>query len=259
MGYNLQHLSWEEVEDLREKAKGVAIVPVGSVEQHGRHLPCGTDSLSAIGVADDVAKRVKALVVPPLWFGWSPHHMAYPGTITLRPEVLIELVLDVCKSLAHHGFKRIIIINGHRVANVPPLQQAAWKVREATDANIVLVDLDSMGDTVRRELNLASFGHCDEFETSHLLYLHPDLVKEDRISKYTPKPKRFHVWDSQIPGDKITWVPSKPPAGEEYERLREVSGGVHSDPTASTREKGRRIHEALVKNIAELIEDMRKS
>ena len=71
----LQDMSWEEAEKSIQKAKGVAILPVGSVEQHGYHMPLGTDSYVAITLAEDAAKKTDALIVPPLWFGWSPHHI----------------------------------------------------------------------------------------------------------------------------------------------------------------------------------------
>ena len=79
----LQNMKWEEVENALERSENVAIIPVGSTEQHGKHLPLGSDSFAAIGLADDVAKRTGAVVAPPIWFGWSPHHMWLPGTITL--------------------------------------------------------------------------------------------------------------------------------------------------------------------------------
>ncbi|NIN53248.1 MAG: creatininase family protein [Nitrososphaeria archaeon] len=258
MKYNLQHMSWEEVEELRDKSGGVAIVPAGSTEQHGRHLPCGTDAFSAIGIANELGKRVGALVTPPLWFGWSPHHMAYPGTITLRPEILVEVIVDICKSLVHHGFKRIVVINGHRVANLPPLQQGVWRAKTETGANIMLVDPHYMGYTIAKELNIVPIGHAGEFETSHIMYLHPDLVKPEKIVKYDPPADKFHVIDVREPGDRVTWVPSIPPTGERYEKLREVSGGVHGDPTNASKEKGKKIHEAVVNNIAELIEMIRR-
>ena len=76
----LQYMSWEEARDAFEAAKGVVIVPVGSTEQHSLHLPVGTDSFVAITLAEDAAAKTGAVIAPPVWYGWSPHHMVRPGT-----------------------------------------------------------------------------------------------------------------------------------------------------------------------------------
>jgi len=245
----LQEMKWEEVEEALDRSGNVAIIPVGSTEQHGKHLPLGTDSFNAIGLANDAALMTGAVVTPPIYFGWSPHHMWLPGTITLRPEVLTELVVDVCKSLAHHGFKKIVIINGHRMANLPPLQQAAAKVQMETGVSVVLLDPYPMSEKIRGELNIPSIGHGDEMETSHMLFLHPELVEMDKVIEYIPPPE-----------NKISsvWFPHKLPTGEELEKRKEISGGAGSYPADATREKGEKLHKALVNDIVKLIEDLKK-
>lgn len=84
---------------LSVKSKGVAIVPIGSVEQHSYHLPLGTDTYVAMTIAEEAAEKTGAVLTPPVWFGWSPHHMVLPGTVTIRPEVLSELTYDIIESL----------------------------------------------------------------------------------------------------------------------------------------------------------------
>ena len=245
----LQNMKWEEVEKALERSENVAIIPVGSIEQHGKHLPLGSDSFAAIGLADDVAKRTGAVVAPPIWFGWSPHHMWLPGTITLRPETLIEVVVDVCKSLVHHGFRKIVIINGHRMANLPPLQLACARVEEETDSIVKLVDPLPMSEGIREELNVPPLGHADEMETSHMLFLHPELCEMDKVVKYVPPPSKYV-------GD--TWFPHRPPTGEALEDLKRKSAGSGLWPEYATKEKGEMIHKAIVNNIVELIETLRK-
>ena len=83
MSYRLQENSWSELAE-KCKACDVAIIPVGSVEQHGYHLPLGTDSYVAKFLGEEAAEKTGAIVTPPLWFGWCPHHMALPGTVTIR-------------------------------------------------------------------------------------------------------------------------------------------------------------------------------
>ena len=86
----LQELKWPEVKSYLENDQRI-ILPIGSTEQHSYWLPLGTDSMVAIALAEEAAQKTNVLVAPPLWTGWSPHHMALPGTITIRPEILIEL------------------------------------------------------------------------------------------------------------------------------------------------------------------------
>src|SRR5699024_7137429 len=80
------------------------------------------------------------LVAPPIWTGWAPHHMAYKGTITLRPETLTQIVEDTCNSLIYHGFEKLILVNGHREANLQPIQIGMNKVRNKTGAHLEITD-----------------------------------------------------------------------------------------------------------------------
>lgn len=245
----LQDMKWEEVENALVGSSNVAIVPVGSTEQHGKHLPLGTDSFAAIGLANDVAERTNTVVAPPIWFGWSPHHMWLPGTITLRPETLVEVVVDVCKSLIHHGFTKLVIINGHRMANLPPLQLACARVGQETGSIVKLVDPWPLSEKIRRELNIPSLGHADDLETSHMLFLHPELCEMEKVVKYVP-PLSNHYGE--------TWLPHLLPSGEELEERKRLSGGSGRWPEYATAEKGEMIHNALVNGIVELVEDLKK-
>ena len=111
MSHWLQTKSWEEAAEAIKESKEVAILPVGSVEQHGFHLPVGTDSYVAITLAECAAEKTNALLVPPVWFGWSPHHMVRPGTITIRPDVLMDLTYNIMASLKAHGITKVVMIN----------------------------------------------------------------------------------------------------------------------------------------------------
>src|SRR5262245_5017645 len=113
----IQDLTWEEVASYLERDK-IAIVPIGATEEHGPAGVLGVDSYVAITLAEDAAQRANVLVTPPIWFGDSEHHGGFPGTISIRPETLTLLVRDVARSLARHGFDRIILINGHKGSNL---------------------------------------------------------------------------------------------------------------------------------------------
>ena len=125
----MNELTSDDIEEYLERDTTV-IVPIGSTESHGPHLPMGTDTYEAIDYSEEIAKRADILCTPPIWFGDSPHHMGRPGTISLRSQTVIALLRDVYRSLIHHGFRGIITFNGHRLANLPVIQIAAKEVKE---------------------------------------------------------------------------------------------------------------------------------
>ncbi len=258
MSYYLQFLKWSGVSEYLSK-KDLILFPIGAIEQHGQHLPLMTDSAWAVDVAEAVAAREKVLICPPLYFGWSPHHMAYPGTITLRPETMIQVILDVCNSLVFHGFKKILILNGHRVANLPPIEIAASKIRNTTKAYVAILDLAMIVvEEVRIicESDIGGFGHADEIETSFMLYKHPELVDMAKAGKnVSPVKGRFsHSFispDQALTGNRF-W--SKPTI-EEWHKTTEPYG-MKGDASLGTAEKGKRIFEAIVENVSQVIDEI---
>jgi creatinine amidohydrolase len=250
----LQEMTWSEVEAKIANCD-VAIIPIGSVEQHGWHLPEGTDTMVAIKLAEDVAQRTSAVIVPPVWYGWSPHHMALPGSISIRPEVLIQLVSDICRSLAHHGFKKIIFINGHRIVNIPWLQLVAGTVQEETGLQILIVDPAYIGKKVEDHLGFGVIGHADEIETSHMLFIHPELVNMDKAQGHTaPQKKLYHI-DPRTHEDTLVYIPSR---ANDLKKLKDVSGGCVGEPQKATIKAGNELHRYIVNNIVNIVEELRK-
>jgi creatinine amidohydrolase len=123
----LENLSYPEVE-LYLKKKDIILVPVGSVEQHSPYGLIGTDFITAEHVARQAGEAMDILVAPTLCYGVSPHHMAFPGTVSLSPDTLIAVVCDVVRSLVTHGFRKIILINGHG-GNIAPIQVALVRLK----------------------------------------------------------------------------------------------------------------------------------
>jgi len=247
----LQDMSWTEVEEILRK-NDVAIVPVGSLEQHGWHLPEGTDTMVAIRLAEDVAKKMEAVVVPPVWFGWSPHHMALPGTVSVRPEILVEYVSDICRSLVHHGFKKIVLINGHRIVNISWLQLVAAKIQEETEARVLIVDPAYMGKTAGEKLGFGTVGHADELETSHMLFIHPELVQMKKAKNYKQPPRKLYHTDPRETEDTLVYVPSR---AKDIGKLRDISGGGTGEPLKATSDAGRQLHDHIVNNICKALEE----
>ncbi len=136
--YRYEKLTWLEINDAVELGK-VCIVPCGAVEQHGPHLPLDVDLICPVGVANGAGRAIpsKILVLPILAYGYTGHVMDFPGTINTHYETYIKQVLDVTKSLAYHGFKRIVLLNGHG-SNMPNLDLAARRTNLETDADCVV-------------------------------------------------------------------------------------------------------------------------
>src|SRR5919109_3502753 len=168
-----QRLRRDEIAAAQE-AGAVVLLPLGSTEQHGPHLPVDVDLVCATAVcqrAAEIAGDVPILVAPGVWSGYSPHHMDFAGSITVSAETFQALVREVCRSILHHGFRKIVLVNGHG-GNASLLSTVA--VQFATSGRPIA--LCSWWDLVKDEFpsvlegELKSVGHACEAETS--MYLH---------------------------------------------------------------------------------------
>lgn len=252
----LQENSWEELDEIRKAANNVAIIPVGSTEQHGRHLPLGTDTMVAMTLAEDAAQQTKTVVAPPLWFGWSPHHMALPGTITFRSEVLIEVLYDIISSLQVHGFEKFVVINGHRIVNISWMQLAAEKAQRQLGVKVVLFDPAFMSKDIVKELEFGPVGHSEEIETSHMLYRHPELVDMNKAVDNPVIPHPLYSVDPSFSGDTLCYVPS---TVKDMKKSIDAAGGTTGTPSKSSAEKGERYHKHLVNHLIQVITQLQQS
>jgi len=251
----LQELTWEEFREAKESAK-VVIVPVGSTEQHGPHLPLGSDSMVAITLAEDASRRTGALIAPPLWYGWSPHHMALDGTISIRPDVLAELLYDVTESLSRHGLKRFVYLNGHRIVNITWMQIAAERAQRVLGVEVVIFDPGYMSKEIVGDLGFGPLGHAEEIETSHMYHRYPALCKPERARDFPPASAELYSVDPRYGLDTLCYVPST------AARLAEVaplSKGVSGRPTLASAEKGRVYHEHLVGRLVTVINRLQQA
>jgi creatinine amidohydrolase len=239
----LAKMTWEDIEK-RLTESDLAIVPVGSTEQHGPALPVDNDAFTsytiAVMAAEKVADYVKPVVTPPIPFGVSEHHMGFPGTITLPPELLAEVVTHVCGSLIHHGFKKIVIVNGHG-GNDEALHMALHKLKKETDAFVCLVNWWEMAMDVIRENTDSPFFHADETETSVALALN-QLVKTDKLTRTIPT--------TRIPEFiKPDFFASPPAVRVAWDMKELTSSGVVGDATKASREKGETIVKAVMERL----------
>jgi len=245
--YMMGELTWLEARD-RLKEVDVALLPVGSLEQHGSHLPLDTDAFDAERLAHEVAdscSKPKPLVLPLIPYGISYHHEDFTGTISVSNDTLSRFVNDVGMGAARNGIKKLIIINGHG-GNTPALKFAAQMINR--DAHIfVCVDTGETSDADLVDLvETPNDVHAGEIETSVGLFIRPQLVYMDKAKKYVPKfSSRYLNFSTKR---SVEW----------YARTSKISqNGVLGDPTKASQDKGEKIWTIMVKNLVELIEDLK--
>lgn len=179
-----EEIGWVDVEAyLRHDDR--ALVPVGSCEQHGRHLSFATDYLIPVEIARRVSGRTRVPVTPPLCFGMSVHHMEFPGTITLSPDTFMAVTRDILESLHRHGFRRVLILNGHG-GNIAPLTTALATVVDSHRDFRVKVGhwwTDPAVQAVMREMWGDVEYHAAAGETSAILAFRPEIPKMERVAR----------------------------------------------------------------------------
>ncbi len=180
-------MAWPDVGQASLERR-VVILPVGSVEGHGPHLPVDTDARIVDAVCQRVADAApdRVVVLPTVWYGICPHHMDFPGSITISETTFIQYVLDVCESVARHGFRRLLLLNGHG-GNQSALDLVARMVATrhpgvlcAATAYYVLPQAEAAEARVRDHPTRGSMGHADFSETSLYLAIQPEVVKMGR-------------------------------------------------------------------------------
>ena len=179
---------WEEMRRTEfaqaVKAQAIVIIPVGSVEQHGSHLPLNTDANIPFEIARRSALAIddfSVLVTPPIWTGFSPHHMQHPGTITLKCQTLIDVLTQVAQSIHAHGLRKIFFLNGH-VGNDVAITACSRKLGPEDGVSTAvgygyweMPGLHEIAEVVC-ETDKCYIGHSGELETSMELYLQPELI-----------------------------------------------------------------------------------
>ena len=182
---HLDRLTWAEVKEEIRKGRDTVVVSFGSTEQHGRHLPLGTDAVLGDEIGWGLAERLGAFLAPTVRFGCSEHHLAFNGTISLGAETFGRIVVDVVASLSVHGFRRIVLLPTHG-GNFKPLAEAVAKIEPVEGVRILaFTDLGALVSTAFKSSRAVgveaakSGAHSGEWETSLMLTLRPDQVKMD--------------------------------------------------------------------------------
>jgi len=253
--YVYADLTWPEVNEAVALEK-VILLPVGSTEQHGPHLPLDVDNFLASSVCLEVGRRIptQVLVAPTIPYGFNIHAMDFPGTIHVAYDHFVEFCVDVCKSFAYHGFKRIVIVDGHG-SNEPLLQFVGRRVILETDAlvasfmwwNMLRTDPGFVA-SFRESVFPGGCAHACEVETSMYLHLGGEKVQMDKaadnIAWYNREGATGFRWVDAFgagPASVVEWTSTYTPTG------------VMGQPTLATAEKGRRIFGEAVSRLAEFV------
>ena len=242
--YRYNKLTWPEMNEAIEMQK-VVILPTGSTEQHGHHMPLDVDVFLSESVCLEAGRRApdKILVLPPISYGLNLHHIDFPGTIHIEPDVFIAFCLNITKSVAYHGFEKILLVNGHG-SNAPLINLIARKTVLETNALCAALSYFPLAqDAFNQVKDTAVQAHADEFETSLYLHLAPERVQMDKAGKDDD------VMGKYLSSDSTTRVNFN----DYWGRWTEL--GVHGDATTATAEKGKVIFEAAVSGLIDLVDE----
>lgn len=237
------HLTSPEVGAALAEGWTTVVFACGATEQHGPHLALSMDASHGTALAEAVARRLgRALVAPTVRVGCSEHHMAFPGTLTLRKETFHAVVEDVVASLGRHGFRRIVVLPTHG-GNFAPLADGMASFRAAAPEAEVLACTDlgvvmEVWTRVAQEfggLGAGVGGHADVAEGSILLALHPERVRPHRV-----EPGRVGPLDADVTARLFA-----------HGMKAVSSNGILGDPTGMNAPLGRRLVDALAQRLVE--------
>ena len=237
----------------------LVLMPIGSVENHGVHSPLMTDMCWALTICEGVARATGAICAPPIYAAYSRGHMAYPGSLNIRSEVLTDYIVDIARSLMYHGYKRFALVNGHRVANLPPILCAGNKIHHAYGAAVGIVDAGLIAYKEVGAIANSEKGseHGGEAETSMVLAYRPELVDMSKAGKQPPCPNGAEL-EAFMTHQIMVFAPRSEnnEASKETERHEYQHSPMESSQYATT-EKGKQILEVVIKNAIAAVETLR--
>ncbi|MCP4401238.1 MAG: creatininase family protein [bacterium] len=227
----LKNLTTYDVQKYLERKKTI-VLPFGSTEQHGPHLPIGTDAFVAEAIANEAGSRSQTIVAPVAPLGFSPGlHSHFAGTISLRATTYIQLIQDILGSLVKTGFEDFLLLTGHGM-NHSPLKTALFDFLNTHNARALLMGYWEL-DELQLLLEAGDGSHCTILETSIMLYLKPELVDMSKaLDEY--KQARFLLGSEQI---------------------KEISNsGIIAETTKATAEKGKQYFDASVAGMLRVLQ-----
>ncbi|MCB0341307.1 MAG: creatininase family protein [Pseudobdellovibrionaceae bacterium] len=239
----LENSTWPQVEKYLQE-KQLIIVPVGSTEQHGPTGIFGTDYVTAQKIAEAVGDRHAVMVAPPLCFGMAEHHLAFPGTMSLRPSTYVNVIVDLIRSLRQNGFEKILFVNGHG-GNIAPMTTAFSESKSLEDQTaLMLINWWHLPEV--REYEDQHFGDQNGFHAT---------VGEVSVTMYT-NAEAFHT----IPKENFTVKKMNHPwplSGKEF-RKHFPDGRMASNPGLASEGHGRKIFDIAVDSICRKVTEIQQ-
>lgn len=255
--WDWSNLTWTECEKSLRSSESdglVIVLPVGSLEQHGPHLPFHVDTTLCVAVcrgaadrlAEDGAGKPLALVLPPVWCTVSPHHMSFAGSLTLTPTTFRSVLVDIVSSIVHHGCSRILIVNGHG-GNIHHVNYIAHELGsrhpQKSISALTYFDLITASEWPELMKSERDAGHAGEFETSMMLHVTPSAVRKD-LAKAQPRVERT----------------GRPMATSSFVALESVNRrGYFRDPSLGNAAQGRLAYEHLTKRLASVVTEISRA
>ncbi|NIM17861.1 MAG: creatininase family protein [Candidatus Aminicenantes bacterium] len=256
----LQEMSWTDVQDYL-KTNDMVIIPLGATEQHGPHLPLGTDFYEAFAVSKMISARTGVVVAPVLLSGYSVYHSGFPGTLSLKLETMEQVLFETAEILIKYGFRRFMFFN-HHGGNRVVEDKVMHRINHTTEATALRIGI--YAPFQKNEKEPAPFDyHSGIGETSIMLYLKPELVKMERIKKpkmtFTPKMQEILELTEKNPElmsvlDTMMGTPQETKKGGASHELSSNGIWTMGDPKKATKEFGKKQVDQMVDSAVKFIE-----
>jgi creatinine amidohydrolase len=266
VSHNLLDLTPPDIAWFQERSD-LILIPIGSCEQHGAHLPLGTDTITALEVSRRAAEKADVPYAPPFWAGYSPQHMreseAGVGTITLRASTLNEALYDIARSLIHHGWNKLVFVNGHG-SNTKVIDPLLRRIKYETGAFVALYKpyaeryIGLLSDLLENPPDETPGWHASELETSQVLAHNAELVHMERAEHDRARVPQW-LPDSFIKKD---GAPDVEFDGYQYFVFPMDHGefsrtGVIGNPLTATAEKGEEALTRFADHLVKAIDEFR--
>jgi creatinine amidohydrolase len=255
----LQEMSWFDVQEYL-KTNDMIIIPLGSTEQHGPHLPLGTDYYEAFGMCKMISERTGVVLAPVLLVGYSEYHSGFPGTLSLKPETMERVLFESAEMMMKYGFRRFMFFNYHGGNNIVQ-QKVIHRINHTTEAIAIAIGI---GGSIQKSEGGEFFDwHAGKSETSIMLYLKPGLVKMERAEKpeirFTPKMQELQELAKKNPDLENVWsslfgVPIETKKGGASHELSSNGVWSFSNPKSATKELGQETVGKMVETAVKFIQ-----
>jgi creatinine amidohydrolase len=265
--HNISYLAWPDIQAFLKRSD-LILIPMGSCEQHGAHLPVGMDYIYPEEVARRAAEKANVLYTPTIWMGYSPQHLRGAGegmgTISVRPETLGAILYDVARSLIHQGFSKLVFVNGHG-SNAKIIDPILRRIRDHTGALVAFYKpyaeryIGMLKDLLENPPEDTPGWHASEFETSLMMAMRPDLVRMDR-AVHTRAGRPSWLPESFV---KLDGAPDVEFQGYQYfafpmDHEEWTPSGVIGNPLTATAEKGEVAIQRFADHLVDAIREFEK-